>query len=281
MPSTVTHCNTLQQSETHCSTLPHSAAHCNRHTWRCPTQGSLHHALSLCAAVCCSMMQYVAMCCSVLQCVAVYCSLLQCCSVLQCVAVWSTATSAFSDVRSALRCVAVCCSVLQCVAVCCKATSAYSSVHIVILSRNLLPHFESPPPAKFIKVNHKFLCFIFSELIAGFLLFLNEFAKWIVDSFIFAIFFLATALFLSCALWYTHSWSHSCAHSWSHWMCVPKSAHIHGVIGAHIHGVIGAHTSCRSSENRPSASWESRASASWESRATSVAGPATLRFSPV
>jgi len=35
----------------------------------------------MCAAVCCSVLQFVAVCCSVLQCVAV------CCSVLQCVAV--------------------------------------------------------------------------------------------------------------------------------------------------------------------------------------------------
>jgi len=54
--------------------------------------------VTICVAVCCSVLQRVAVCCSVLQCVAV------CCSVLQCVA--------------------VCCSVLQCVAVCCRVTQS-------------------------------------------------------------------------------------------------------------------------------------------------------------
>ena len=53
-----------------------------------------------CAAVCCSVWQYVAVCCSVLQCVAV------CCSVLQCVA--------------------VCCSVLQ------RDAVQYSVLHCVV-----------------------------------------------------------------------------------------------------------------------------------------------------
>ena len=46
--------------------------------------------VSVCVAVCCSVLHCFALCCSALQCVTVYCSVLQCiavcCSVLQCVA---------------------------------------------------------------------------------------------------------------------------------------------------------------------------------------------------
>jgi len=106
---------------------------------------------SVCIAVCCSVLQYVAElqcvaeCCSVSmvvtssvsgvavcvwQCVAVSCSVLQCvavcCSVLQCVAVnqWSSlhrylavAAMGYCDCV-VLQC--VCCSLLQCVEVCCS-----------------------------------------------------------------------------------------------------------------------------------------------------------------
>jgi len=63
------------------------------------------------AAVCCSVLPWVAVCCRVSQFVAVCCRVSQCVavcrSVLQCVAVYG----------SVVQCVAVCCRVLQCVAV--------------------------------------------------------------------------------------------------------------------------------------------------------------------
>jgi len=67
-----------------------------------------------CAAVCCSVLPYVAVCCRILQCAAVCCSVLPyvavCCRMLQCVAVCC----------SVLPYVEVCCSALQCVSICCR-----------------------------------------------------------------------------------------------------------------------------------------------------------------
>ena len=64
--------------------------------------------MTVCAAVCCSVLQCVAVCCSVLLCVAV-------CYIV-------------------LQCVAVCCSVLQCVAVCYSDDDYKHATHVMIIT---------------------------------------------------------------------------------------------------------------------------------------------------
>jgi len=97
--------DTLQHTATHCNTLQHTATYCNtpatsRASQTRATRPSISHAplmgqrigtfcapriararKSVCVALRCSVLHYVAVCCSVLQCVAVRCSVLQCVAV--------------------------------------------------------------------------------------------------------------------------------------------------------------------------------------------------------
>jgi len=77
--------------------------------------------VTLCVAVCCSVLLCVAVCCSVLQCVAV------CCSVMQCVAVFC---SVLSEIRGCQ--VRVC----VCVRVCVLAGRNSLCSHCQMYSRN-------------------------------------------------------------------------------------------------------------------------------------------------
>jgi len=70
--------------------------------------------ISLCVAVCCSVLQCVAVCCSVLQCVAVCCNELGHRLNVSLIVALSLPVAVC---HSALQCVPVCCSVLQFVAV--------------------------------------------------------------------------------------------------------------------------------------------------------------------
>ena len=100
-------CIMLHCAAVHCSVLQYVAVR----TLQCVV-----HVLQ-CVAVCCSVLQCVAVCCNVLHYVAVRTLQCMCCSVLQFVAVCC----------SVLQCVAVCCSVLQCATVCCSAYVALRS----------------------------------------------------------------------------------------------------------------------------------------------------------
>jgi len=104
---------------------------------------ALRRSMSQCAAVCRSVLQYLAVFCDLLQCVALRRSVFQCsvvcysmlkyvavyCSVLHYVAMRCSLLkthSRLSQVNS-LQCVAVCCRVLQCVAACSQCTRAWRS----------------------------------------------------------------------------------------------------------------------------------------------------------
>jgi len=117
-------CSVFQCAAVWCSVLQWTYLHKAGFTWR----GALQRIHSLwvmymlqgaavwcsvvsrvCAAVCSSVLQYVAVCCSVLQCVAVR-------------FIWGGTIHHVhsSCVIYALQCVTMCCGVLQCVAVCCS-----------------------------------------------------------------------------------------------------------------------------------------------------------------
>jgi len=75
--------------------------------------------LSVCVAVCCSVLQCVAVCCSVLKCALIN--------------EMDKMTDAVSMYCSVLQCVAACCSVMQCVAVRtyqCDGHDAYGGISV-------------------------------------------------------------------------------------------------------------------------------------------------------